>query len=94
VLRGAAIVVDWLFGNAYLHVELLQLDDADVDPSTFTLGYTQSLGRKTTMWYEAAVIDSDGIDDPTILQDSTRIMAVPSGFNPHYGCPEIRHHLI
>jgi len=70
------IVVDWLFGNAYLHVELLQLDDADVDPSTFTLGYTQSLGRKTTMWYEAAVIDSDGIDDPTILQDSTRIMAV------------------
>jgi len=70
------IVVDWLFGNAYVHVELLQLDDADVDPSTFTLGYTQSLGRKTTMWYEAAVIDSDGIDDPAILQDSTRIMAV------------------
>ena len=70
------IVVDWLFGNAYLHVELLQLDDADVDPSTFTLGYTQSLGRKTSMYYEAAVIDSDGIDDSDTLQDSTRVMAV------------------
>ena len=41
------------------------LDDADIDPLTLTLGYTQSLGRKTTMWYEAAMVDLDtsGVDD-------------------------------
>ena len=70
------VVIDWAISNFYVHAELLMLDDADADPTTITLGYTQSLGRKTTMYYEAAVIDSDGIDDPDVLEDSTRIMAV------------------
>ena len=60
-----SLVIDWLFGNAYFHAEQLMLDDADIDPLTLTLGYTQSLGRKTTMWYEAAMVDLDtsGVDD-------------------------------
>ena len=64
------IVVDWLFGNAYLHVEQLSVDAADADPLTLTLGYTQSLGRKTTMWYEIASVDADtgnSDDDTTFI---------------------------
>ena len=76
------VVLDWLIGNFYVHYELTQYDDlfgttgVSSDQSTITVGYTQSLGRKTTMYYEAAVIDSDGVDDPALIQDSTRVMAV------------------
>ena len=70
------LVLDWGIGNMYVHAELLMLDAADADPMTITLGYTQSLGRKTTMYYEAVSIDSDGIDDPATYEDSTRFMAV------------------
>ncbi len=59
-------------GNAYVHLESLSLDAADADPLGITLGYTQSLGRKTTMYYEYWNLDPDvsGVDD------STHIMAV------------------
>lgn len=63
-------VLDWGIGNAYVHVEQLSLDAADADPLTLTLGYTQSLGRKTTMWYEIATVDADSgdsDDDTTFL---------------------------
>jgi predicted porin len=55
-------------GNAYVHVEVY---DADKDSAastsgkdetqySATLGYTQTLGRKTTMWYEINNTDKDG----------------------------------
>ena len=40
-------VIDWLIGNAYVHVEQAMYDAVDMDPLSLTLGYTQSLGRKT-----------------------------------------------
>ena len=64
-------VIDWLIGNLYVHAELLSEDATDADKATYTLGYTQSLGRKTTMYYEAALIDMDDAGD-----DLTRLMAV------------------
>jgi predicted porin len=67
------IVVDWLFGNAYFHAEQLMEDATDMDPLTLTLGYTQSLGRKTTMWYEIATVDADtgDSDDDTTFFGAT-----------------------
>ena len=60
-------------GNAYVRVETESLDAADRDRTGITLGYTQSLGRKTTMYYEFWTMDedTDNSDD-----DSTHIMAV------------------
>ena len=55
-----SIVIDWAIGNAYVHIESLSRDATDADPSTITLGYTQSLGRNTTMWYEIQATDQDG----------------------------------
>ncbi len=46
-------------GNAYLHLSQLSVDSTDQDILHFTLGYTQSLGRKTTAWYEFVSIDRD-----------------------------------
>jgi predicted porin len=46
-------------GNIYVHFETESLDAADQDPSMVTLGYTQSLGRKTTMYYEFMEYDAD-----------------------------------
>jgi len=67
------IVLDWGFGNAYLHVETLSVDATDQDILSLTLGYTQSLGRKTTMYYEINDIDNDtGNSD----DDRTALMAV------------------
>lgn len=66
-------VLDWGFGNAYVHFEYMDLDAADQKPWTATLGYTQSLGRKTTMYYEVATTEADtGNSD----DDRTAIMAV------------------
>jgi predicted porin len=64
------VVLDWLFGNAYFHAEMLSIDATDQDQLTLTLGYTQSLGRKTSMWYEVASVDYDGAssdEDKTFL---------------------------
>ena len=79
------IVVDWLIGNFYAHAEVLMLDKDsggngtdpldpdDQDVVSLTLGYTQSLGRKTTMYYEINHIDKD-TDQSS--DDRTAVMAV------------------
>ncbi|MCP4767500.1 MAG: porin [Gammaproteobacteria bacterium] len=66
-------VIDWLFGNAYFHGEMLSNDATDSDAVDLTLGYTQSLGRKTTMYYEINSKDADTSDSDA---DSTAVMAV------------------
>jgi len=65
-------VVDWVFGNAYFHSEMLSLDATDQDILMLTLGYTQNLGRKTLMYYEVSNIDADAASD----DDYTAVMAV------------------
>jgi predicted porin len=61
------------FGGFYLHVESTSNDVTDQDPIASTLGYTQSLGSKTTMYYEVFQFDKDtGNSD----DDLTNIMAV------------------
>jgi len=75
------VVVDWGISNFYVHVEYLMVDadsgssvsGDDEDKYTATLGYTQSLGRKTTMYYEIAYTDNDTGDDD---DDRTAAMAV------------------
>ena len=80
-----SFLVDSSIGNAYVHVEYTSIDkdsesaiDANGDSSSrdkisYTLGYTQSLGRKTTMYYEANYVDKDtGKSD----DDRTAFMAV------------------
>jgi len=47
--------------------------DDDRDRVSYTLGYTQSLGRKTSMWYELNYIDEDSGEDD---DDRTAVMAV------------------
>ena len=71
--KDNGIVVDWAIGNAYVHVETVDYDAADQMPIDITLGYTQSLGRKTTMYYELnnRDADSDNSDD-----DYMAVMAV------------------
>ena len=46
-------------GNLYVHLETESIDATDQDRSMATLGYTQSLGRKTTMYYEFMQVDND-----------------------------------
>jgi predicted porin len=77
------VVGDLLIGNAYVHLEYLMVDSDsassvsgdDEDKLSTTLGYTQSLGRKTTMWYELNYIDNDTGDSD---DDRTAVMAVLS----------------
>ena len=77
----SGLVVDWAIGNAYVHVEALFVDQDsgasvsgdDEDKIATTLGYTQSLGRKTTMYYELNYIDNDTGDSD---DDRTAAMAV------------------
>ena len=76
-------VVDATYSNAYVHVEAEQIDndspantnkdDDDQDRVSYTLGYTQSLGRKTTMYYELNYIDNDS---GNTKDDRTAVMAV------------------
>ena len=75
-------VVDWLISNFYVHAEVLMLDEDsgsnsgsgdDEDQVSLTLGYTQSLGRKTTMYYEINHIDKDS---DRSSDDRTAVMAV------------------
>ncbi len=67
------ITVDWVFGSAYLHFETESIDATDQDRTSITLGYTQSLGRKTTAYYEINTVDDDSGDSDT---DRTALMAV------------------
>jgi len=67
------LIIDAGFGNAYLHIEQTSFDKADTDPLAITLGYTQSVGRKTTMYYEFFTFDKDTGDSD---DDVDRIMAV------------------
>lgn len=56
-------------GNIYFHYEMKDCDKdtknagcalaADTSPSIITVGYNQSLGRNTTMWYEVNSYDAD-----------------------------------
>ncbi len=67
----SSLLADIGFGNAYVHIETLSDDAADADPMAITLGYTQSLGRKTTAWYEVYSFDADSgnsDDDETALR--------------------------
>lgn len=69
--EDSSIVIDAGIGNAYVHYETLSSDAGDNDPTLITLGYTQSLGRKTTAWYEVVSYDADtgdSDDDATILR--------------------------
>jgi predicted porin len=70
--KDNGIVVDWAIGNAYVHVETVDYDAGNT-PLDITLGYTQSLGRKTTMYYEFnnKDADTDNSDD-----DYMAVMAV------------------
>ena len=66
-----AFVIDWSIGNILVHIEQASLDAADADPNSVTLSYTQSLGRKTTAWYELVSTDADSgdsDDDLTVIR--------------------------
>ncbi len=67
------LIIDAGFGNAYLHIEQTAIDASGDDPVAITLGYTQSLGRKTLMYYEVFSFDKDSGDSD---DDVTRVMAV------------------
>ena len=75
------VVLDWLISNFYVHVEALMVDKDsgssvsgdDEDKVAVTLGYTHSLGRKTTMYFELNHIDNDTGDSD---DDRTAGMAV------------------
>jgi predicted porin len=74
-----SLTLEALFGNAYVHVESASIDATDADPISVTLGYTQSLGRNTTMWYEVVSADADGQDlngDGSDNDDTTAVRAV------------------
>jgi predicted porin len=72
-----------VYGSFYLHTELhfidedspsnFSVDGEDQDRSSVTLGYTQALGLKTTMWYE---INHEDQDAGTSDFDRTAVMAV------------------
>lgn len=68
---ATAIIIGAGFGNAYLNFETTNVDvgSIDIDPTAITLGYTQNLGRNTTMYYEYWNLDPDvsGLDDQTHL---------------------------
>jgi len=64
-------------GGFYFVGEFESIDDdsqgagAGTDPGGFTLGYEQTLGRKTKMWYEIHSLDADtgdSDDDTTAFQ--------------------------
>ena len=66
-----SITFDLGIGNIIVHFETLADDSADNDPTMVMLGYTQSLGRNTTAWYEIVSYDADSDDsddDITIVR--------------------------
>ena len=70
--KDNGIVVDWAIGNAYVHLETVDYD-AGQTPMDITFGYTQSLGRKTTMYYE---LNSKDADSGNSDDDYMAVMAV------------------
>jgi len=77
---ASSIVFDVLIGNGYVHIETMEtkgtgVGGADVSPMSVTLGYTQSVGRQTTMWYE--IQDFQGDDKNKANEgDATYVRAV------------------
>ena len=71
--KDGGLVVHWDIGNFYVHGEMLDLDATDQSQVDLTLGYTQSLGRKTTMYYEINSKDPDTGDSD---DDYMAVMAV------------------
>lgn len=51
------------FGDAYVQYGQKDYDDYDYVTSGLTLGYTQTLGKQTSAWYEYASYDTDGVND-------------------------------
>ena len=68
-----SFVADWWIGHAYVHVENLDFDTVGWDILYLTLGYTQTLGRKTTMYYE---INETKNGDVFSEFDRTTVMAI------------------
>ena len=54
-----SFALHWDIANFYVNASMLTQDAADRDVTDITLGYTQSLGRKTTMYYEVNTKDND-----------------------------------
>jgi predicted porin len=68
-----SIVVDVLIGPGYVHYEQFDTDvAAGPTPTSITLGYTQSIGRQTTMWYEYQAFDADIAAAPQLDADIVR----------------------
>ena len=72
-----SLVADFLIGDLYIHIEQESLDATsiantiDQDRLGITLGYTQSLGKDTLIYYELHSLDNDtgnSSDDRTVLQ--------------------------
>jgi len=57
--EDTSLLFDVGIGNGYVHFETKDDDAADATLTNLTLGYTQSLGRKTTAWYEFQSKDND-----------------------------------
>ena len=75
-----SFLVDVVIGNAYVHVEAESLDAAskgntlgDRDRLGITLGYTQTLGKDTKIYYEFHTLDEDTGNSN---DDKTAVMAV------------------
>ena len=68
----SSFLVDAAIGNAYVHIEL-NSPDVGAEDSLTTVGYTQSLGRKTTAYYEFYSYDADSGNSD---DDETSIAAV------------------
>jgi len=71
---ATALIINAGIGNAYVHLEQASVDGDNTgegDPLGITLGYTQSLGRNTTMYYEYWTVDGDDL-----FADETHVMAV------------------
>ena len=77
--EDTSFLVDVLIGDLYIHVEQESLDagskanTADEDRLGITIGYTQSLGKDTLIYYELYSLDNDTGDSN---DDLTAVMAV------------------
>jgi predicted porin len=59
---ATGIVFNVDIASGYVHYEMIDNDFAgggSNTPTTITLGWTQSLGRQTTLWYEYQTTDAD-----------------------------------
>jgi len=55
-----AVILHAGLGNGYLHYESNDQDvPAGTTPTSLTLGYTHSIGRNTTAWFEYQTFDAD-----------------------------------